>query len=71
MFGIQFTPFQTSDFCAQQRGAVLEIFRTVRCPDLELAIVGGQSLKMIGAVVRQGAITQCCPTQAAIEFIIS
>ena len=42
MFGIQFSPFQASDLCAHQCGAVLEIFRTVRCPDLELAIVGGQ-----------------------------
>ena len=69
MFGIQFPPFQASDFCAHQRGAVLEIFRTVRCPDLELAIVGGQSLEMIEALVRQCAITQRCPTEAAVEFI--
>jgi hypothetical protein len=38
MFGIQFSPFQASDLCTHQRGAVLEVFRTVRCPRVPLAV---------------------------------
>ena len=49
--GVELAAFQAGDLGADQRGAVLEVLRAILRPDLELSVVGGQSLQMLLALV--------------------
>ena len=51
-FGVQLPAFDAGDLRADQRGAVLEILRTVLRPDSELSVVGGQRLDMLAPLLR-------------------
>jgi hypothetical protein len=42
--GIELATFQSGDLGADQRGTVLEIFRAIRRPDLELFVMRRKSL---------------------------
>ena len=52
-----------------QRGAVLEVLRAILRPDLELAVVGGQSLEMLLPLVGRGGIAGCCSRERTVELI--
>ena len=58
MLGIELAAFDASDLCADQCGAVLEILRTIRRPDFELSVMGGQTPPDAAAALRQGAESQ-------------
>ena len=45
--GIDFPAFDPRYLGADQRGAVLEIVRAIRRPELELPVVGGQCVDML------------------------
>ena len=53
MLGVELAAFDPRDLRADQRGAVLEVLRAILRPDLELSVVGGQSLEMLLALARQ------------------
>ena len=50
-FGIEFAAFQSGHLGADQRGAVLEIFRAILCPDFELSVMGSQGRHVPPALV--------------------
>ena len=68
--GVELAAFDACDLRADQRGAVLEILRAVLRPDLELPVVGGQSLEMLLPLVGGCGIAGCRAGQRAIEVDI-
>ena len=56
--GIELPAFDARDLRADQRGAILEIVRAIRRPDLELAVVGGQCLDVLLPLVGRSRRSQ-------------
>ena len=58
-FGIQRSPFDSSDLRRDQKGAVFEILRAVLCPFRKLPMVSGQSLNMPPILIGTRRIAAC------------
>ena len=57
--GIERAAFDAGDLRRDKCGAVLEILRTIRRPDLELSVVGGQGLYIRRALVSGYGVPKC------------
>ena len=67
--GIELAALQARDLRADQRGAVLEILRAIRRPDLELPVVSGQSLEMRPPLASCRGLAERRSGQCAVEVI--
>jgi hypothetical protein len=56
------------DLGADQRGAVLEISRAIRRPELELRVAGGQCVDLLLPLVRRRDVAGCGAGQRAVEL---
>src|SRR5882724_11131376 len=68
--GIERAAFDPGDLRPDQCGAVLEILRAIRRPDLELSVVRDQSLDMLLALVCRCGVAGSGAGQRAVEVIL-
>src|SRR5712671_4511079 len=59
-----------SNLRAHQGGAVVKIVRTVRRPDLELSVVGDQSLDMLPSLAGRCGLAICRLGECTVEVIL-
>ena len=67
--GIELAAFEAGDLGADQRSAVFEIFRAVRCPHLELRVMDGQHLPTLGAFRDEPRIAAGSLRQRRVEMV--
>src|SRR6516162_11162161 len=67
---LELAAFNACDLGADQRCAVLEVLRTILRPDLELSVVGRQSLEMLLVLVRKYGIAAGRTGKRTIEVIL-
>ena len=67
--GIGFAALNACNLRSDQRGAVLEILRTIFCPYFQLSVVRGQSLEMLLWLVGRCGIAGCGAGQRAVKVI--
>ena len=70
MLGIELTALDAGDLRAHQRGAVFEILRAIRRPDLELSVVRDQSLDMLPSLVGRCRLAGCGLRECTVEVIL-
>src|SRR5712691_699606 len=58
-----------SNLGADQRGAVVEILRAIRRPDLERSVVGDQSLDMLPSLAGRCGLAGCRLAECTIKVI--
>ncbi len=68
--GVELAAFDARDLGADQRGAVREVLRAVLGPHLELAVVGGQGLEVLGSLRRRGRIAERGLRQRGVEMVL-
>ena len=67
--GIERAAFGAGDLRADQRGAVLEVRRTIRCPFFEPTMVRGQRLEMLLPLFGLGRIEGRGSGKSAVKLI--
>jgi hypothetical protein len=67
---VQLATLQTCNLSADQRSAVLEIFRGVLRPNHDLPVVIEERLQVPGSAVGRRGITGSCPDESGVQMIL-
>src|SRR5271165_2492429 len=67
--GVEFAALNACNLRTNQRGAVLEILRTIFCPYFQLSVVRGQSLEMLLSLIGRRGVPGCGAGQRAVKVI--
>src|SRR5262249_998531 len=67
---VKLAPLDTSNLCTNQRSTIFEVFRAIRSPLVELTMMTGQVLQVLGAFRATCGIAERGSHKRSVEMIL-